>query len=237
MINMKSIEDRLLSHFSRDQNVVGIMVFGSVVNGKADQFSDVDVYVLTRTSTAVTRKGFFVGEILIDVIIDSVETATAFLQQDRNALRRPTSHILANGKIIFERTPQLRVLQRLAKQNLNGKTRTSKSDYLMHAYSLHDFLGELERSAKNDDRLLFACNLQLFINNAIECVLRKHGDYFRRFDETIEVLSHRDAGFVRSVRAVYQTHEVSQQMQLVKKIYQHLKKRYQCSLPKTWTIK
>lgn len=225
-----------MPRFTRNENVVGVMIFGSTVNGRADQFSDVDVYVLVRKPAAVTRKGFFVNGKLIDVIIDSTETATDFLRQDRGALRRPTSHMLAHGKIIFQRTPELRKLQRKAKQNLKGKTHSSKNDYLMHAYSLQDFLGEIERNAKNGDRLLFACNLQLFVNNAVEFVLRKHGDYLRRCDETLEVLSHRDAAFVRSLHAIYQTQKIDQQLHFAKKISAHLARRYHCRLPKAWTI-
>lgn len=230
------IQSQILSRYKDDPNVLGVMVFGSQVSGQADAFSDIDLYVLTDKVGLYTRQSFLVSKTPVDVIIDSVDMAREYLQDDRYSIRRPTSIMLAGGKIIFERTDDLNKLQKTAKRNLRLKTRSTKSDFLMHAYSLDDFLKDLQRDVKNNNRLQFALNEQLFVNNAIELVLRKHGSYWRHINETLAELNKLDHIFIRYLSKLFFDDSLEQRLKTAQKVFVYLKKRYKCSLPKKWTI-
>lgn len=212
------------------------MVFGSYVSGQADAFSDVDVYVLTRKSGRYARESFSVVGHSIDVLIDSLKVAEEFLVQERGYIRRPASLMLAEGKILFERTSDLRRLQRLAKNNLCAKTKSTKSDMLMHAYSLDDFLVDLQRDVERNDHLQFALDLPLFTQNAMEVVLRKHGSYWRTMRQTLEVLSSLDQTFVGMLKKIFSDAPLSRRLSFVKKMRTYLSERYACALPGSWRI-
>lgn len=233
---LQKIERQLVSKFSYDPNVIGVMLFGSYASGRVDAFSDIDVYVLLRQSGKVDRRGFFIGSKQVDVLFDSLQSVKAFLQQDHGALRRPTSQMLAFGKILFERTDDLRKLQQQAQRNLLTKSTLTKNERLMHAYSLQDFFDELQRDAKKEDAFLFAQDLSLFVNNAIECVLHKQGSYLRRTDETRVVLRQLDPAFVRFLEKVYRAESMDKKIRQVKTLLVYLVKNYGCQLPKRWSI-
>lgn len=212
------------------------MIFGSKANGTADAFSDIDLYVLTRRAGHSIRQGFHITNTFVDVLTDSLDKAKEYLQADRGAVRRPTSLMLADGKILFERTKDLAQLQRLAQQNLRLKTRSTRSDYLMHAYSLDDLLIDLQRDEAKNDALRFDLDAALFTNNAVEFVLRKHGSYWRQTGETLEVLAKFDVMFLQIIKQISSADSLRQRFSSAKKLRAHLSKRYACHLPKTWRI-
>lgn len=212
------------------------MVFGSQASGAADAFSDIDLYVLTRKAGRSTRQGFHIANVFVDVLIDSLDKAKEYLRADRGAVRRPTSLMLADGKILFERTKDIASLQNVAKQNLRLKTRSKQSDFLMHAYSLDDFLIDLQRDEAKNDALQFDLDAALFMNNAIEFVLRKHGSYWRQTGEALEVLAKLDATFFQIIKQMSSAGSLRQRYAFAKKLRTHLSKRYTCHLPKTWRI-
>lgn len=232
----QKIQSQLLARFVKDPNVLGVMVFGSQASGNADVFSDIDLYILTRKAGRFARQGFHIANTFVDVLIDSVDKAKAYLQADRGAVRRPTSLMLANGKMLFEQTKDLAHLQNLAQQNLRMKTRSKQSDFLMHAYSLDDFLVDLKRDTEKNDALQFELDAGLFINNAIEFVLRKHGSHWRQTGETLEVLAKLDANFFHIIKQMSSVDSLRQRLSSAKKLRAYLSKHYACVLPETWRI-
>jgi len=229
-------QSQLLSQFIKDPNIIGVMLFGSQTSGKTDAFSDIDLYVLTLRAGRYTRLGFHLDTVLVDVLVDSLDKAKKYLRADRGAIRRPTSLMLANGKILFARTKNLAQLQRTAQENLKIKTLSKQSDFLMHAYSLEDFLTDLQRDAAKNDVLRFNLDSALFINNAIEFVLRKHGSYLRQTRETLEALTKYDSLFVKIIKQMSSAGSLQKRVLLAQKLRTHLYKHYECDLPDAWKI-
>jgi hypothetical protein len=62
----------------------------------------------------------------VDIILNTIKEAKSYLKEDRNNLRRITSHMLAYGEILFQRGGNLEKLQIVAKNNLRLKTAYKK---------------------------------------------------------------------------------------------------------------
>lgn len=232
-----SVKTFLIHAFRKDKNILGVMVFGSFAHGKTDASSDVDVFVLSRRPMSLERKSFVWNGMPFDVLFDDAKRLEGFLASDRWNVRRPTSHMLAEGKIIFERTPDFRRLQKWAQRNLSTKTKLTKDDLLMHAYSLHDFLDDLRRDAKRGDNAAFGLDAQLLVNNAVDLVLASHKTYWRRSDETVTLLKRLDAEFHRRLCAVYRAGSLPLQLNRCTRLVAWLETRYHAVLTEAWKIR
>jgi len=154
--------------YRRDRRVLGVLLAGSVVQGTADQFSDVDLYFLTRGRFQFTRRLRFGKSGLLDCISDSFPDAKAILQRERGRAHRPFAHYLAHGRILWERDGKMSAVQRQAKSILQSRTTLTKTERVMHQYSLDDFLTEMKRDIMHRDDVSFCFYRQLFVDNAID---------------------------------------------------------------------
>lgn len=236
-LTFDSVQKFLLETFGHDRNILGVMIFGSFARGTADVSSDVDVFVLSRRPMSLERKNFVWNGVPFDVLFDDVKRLERFLAADRRSVRRPTSHMLAEGKIIFERSPDFRRLQKWAQRNLSTKTKLTKDDSLMHAYSLHDFLDDLRRDAKRGDDTAFGLDAQLLVNNAVDLVLASHRTYWRRSDETVALLKRLDAEFHRRLCAVFRAGSLPLKLHHCTRLVAWLETRYRAVLTGAWKIR
>jgi len=234
---IQKICKNIVEQYKQDKNVLGIMLFGSAARGKFDQYSDVDIYILLNKKGKFSRSNFIKNGIRVDIILDTVKEARNYLNEDRNNVRRNTSHILAHGRILFQRGDELEKIQRKSQNNLRLKTKYKDSEILMHKYSIDDFWGEVQRDIKNKDYLAFGLNSQLLVNNILELFLKLNGEFLRQPNEIKNILKRLDKEFAGYLKNFYEESDVKKKKMILAKLVKYIYRKSGGPLPKRWALK
>ncbi len=216
---------------------MGILLFGSVARNKFDQYSDIDIYILLNKKGGFSRSNFIKNGVRVDIILNTIKEAKSFLNEDKNNLRRITSHMLAHGKILFQRKKDLEKIQFIAINNLKLKTKYKSGDILMHKYSIDDFWGEVQRDIKNNNHLAFGIDSHLLISNIIEIFLRLNGEFLRQPNEIIEILKKLDRKFSNQIENFYKANNIQNRKQILSNLIKYIYKKSKGPLPKKWLLK
>ncbi|MBN2306778.1 nucleotidyltransferase domain-containing protein [Candidatus Peregrinibacteria bacterium] len=234
---IEKICDNFVKKYNQDNNILGIMLFGSAARNKYDQYSDVDIYVLLKRKGQFSRRSFISNGIRIDIILDTVKETNRYLQEEKNNLRRITSQMLASGKIIYQKTNMLSNIQSIARKNLTLKTKFTKEEILMHKYSIDDFWGEVQRDIRKKNYLAFGLDSHLLMNNMIELLLKLNREYLRQPNEMTKLLNTLDHKFGRNVENFYKTNKIQTKINILKFLIKYIYKKSHGSLPDKWVLK
>lgn len=226
----------VIEQYKQDKNVLGIMLFGSAARNKFDQYSDIDIYILLNKKGKFSRINFIKNGIRVDIILDTIKKTKEYLEKDKNALRRTTSHMVAYGKILFQRGRDLKKIQFVAKNNLRLKTKYKSSEVLMHKYSIDDFWGEVQRDIQNKDYLAFGLDSHLLISNIIELFLKLKREFLRQPNEMSELLNKLDSNFYNTLKNFYIENSIDQKKNIIEKLVEYIYKESGGSLPQQWKI-
>jgi len=234
---IQKICNDVVKQYKQDKNVLGILLFGSAARNKFDKYSDVDIYVLLDKKGKFSRSNFVKNGLRVDIIFNTIEEAKNYLKEDSNNLRRITSHMLANGKILFQRQRNLENIQTIAKNNLKLKTKYKKSEILMHKYSIDDFWGEVQRDIENKDHLAFGIDSHLLISNIVELFLKLNGEFLRQPNEMMKVLKKLDRKFSGQIENFYKASNIQNKKQILLNLVEYIYKKSKGPLPPKWFLK
>lgn len=234
---IKKIISNIVKEYRQDRNVLGVMLFGSAARNKFDQYSDIDVYILLSRKGKFSRKNFISQGRRIDIIADTVKEAKSYLKEDKNNVKRNTSHMLAYGKIFFQRSSVLKKIQRIAKDNLLLDTKHKNSEILMHKYSIDDFWGEVQRDVKSGDVLAFGLDGQLLLDNILELFLKINGTFFRQPNEMMKTLRKLDAKFADSVRGFYAEKSIQKKKKILGRLAEYVYGLSGGKMPDSWSVR
>lgn len=234
---IKKICDDVIKKYKQDKNVLGIMLFGSAARNKFDEYSDIDIYVLLKKKGEYSRYNFIKNKYRIDIILDTLKEAKLYLKEDKFNVKRPTSHMLAYGKILYQTKNNLKIIQNNAKNNLKLKTKYDKNEILMHKYSIDDFWGEVQRDIKNKDYLAFGLDSQLLLNNIIELFLKLRGVFFRQPNEMKKFLEKLDKNFTHDVEKFHKANNLQIKKEILSKLVKYIYKLSKGPLPEKWGIR
>lgn len=238
---MKKIIQKICSdaikQYKPDKNVLGILLFGSAARNKFDKYSDVDIYVLLRKKGVFSRSNFIKNGLRIDVIFNTITEARNYLKQDKNNLRRITSHMIAHGVILFQRGKNLEEIQAVAMDNLGLKTQYGKNDVLMHKYSIDDFWGEVRRDMENKNYIAFGLDSHLLISNIIELSLKLKGETLRQPNEIKNILSQIDKKLAGYIENFYKEGSFQKKKIILANLVRHIYKVSGGQLPNKWALR
>lgn len=234
---IQKIIKKITDEHKQDKNVLGIMLFGSVARNKFDEYSDIDIYILLKKKGKFSRKNLESNGMRVDMILDTKKETRNYLKEDRYNVRRNTSHMLAHGKILFQRTKDLEKIQRAARDNLSLKTKYKKDEILMHKYSINDFWCEVQRDIKNKDYLAFGLDSQLLMNNILELFLKINKIFFHQPNEMMRILEKLDIEFANSVRDFYKENDIEKKKKILDFLVKYIYNKSGGPMPNTWTIK
>jgi len=233
---IQKICNDLVEQYKQDKNVLGILLFGSAARNKFDKYSDIDVYVLLDKKGKFSRSNFVKNGLRVDIILNTIKEAADYLKEDRNNLRRITSHMLAYGKILFQRRKYLEKIQSIAKSNLKLKTKYKKGEVLMHKYSIDDFWGEVQRDIENKDSLAFGIDSHLLVTNIMELFLKLNGEFLRQPNEIKRVLKRLDRKFSDQIENFYRASNIQNKKQILSNLVEYIYKKSKGPLPKKWFL-
>jgi predicted nucleotidyltransferase len=233
---IEKISEDMVKCYKTDKNVLGVMLFGSAARGMSDIYSDIDIYILLAGKGKFSRNNFIKDGKRIDVIFNTFKEVKKYLKEDKNNIKRNTSHMLTYGKILFQKGKVLDKIKKTAQNNLKSKTKYSKDEVLMHKYSIDDFWGEVQRDIKNKDYLAFGLDSQLLINNILELFLKMNGEFLRRSDETGEILRRIDKKFARQISDFYKESNIQKKKNILTGLVGYIYKKTNGPLPPNWNI-
>lgn len=234
---IKEIVRGVVGRYRKEKNVLGIMLFGSAVRGTFDEFSDVDIFILLRRKSALSRENFVQGGLRVDIIFNTQKAAAGYLKHDKGSVKRITSHMLAYGKILYQKGKILSALQSVAKSNLRSKTEYTNGEVLMHKYSIDDFWGEVRRDARNKDLIAFNLDSQLLVGNIIELFLKIKGKPFGQSNEMKEILGKLDKNFERQLETFYQAKGLRKKEEILGELVKMIYRKSDGPLPQKWVLK
>ncbi|MFA6533584.1 MAG: nucleotidyltransferase domain-containing protein [Patescibacteria group bacterium] len=227
----------LVKQYKPDKNILGILLFGSVVRNKFDQYSDIDIYILLKKKTDYSRLNFVKNNMRIDIILDTVGEASSFLKNDKYNIKRNTSHMLANSKILYQAGNDLNKIIAKAKNNLRLRTKYNNDEILMHKYSIDDFWGEVQRDFKNHNLVAFELDSHLLMKNIIELFLKIKGDFLRQPNEVADIIGKRDKKLGYYIEKFYKARDLKNKLIILPKIINHIYELSNGPLPQKWQIK
>lgn len=234
--DIQKICEDIVKQYKQDENVLGILLFGSVARQKFDKYSDIDIYVLLNKNGKFTRSNFIHNGLRVDVIIDTMKEAESYLRNDKNNLRRVTSHMIAHGVILFQKGGKMEKIQGMAKNNLATKTKYTKNEILMHKYSIDDFWGEVQRDIQNKDFYAFGLDSHLLLTNITEFFLKLHGEYLRQPNEMNGLLKKLDPRFAKKIESFYISTSVSKKKKILHELVTYICGKSNGPLPKKWFL-
>lgn len=237
MNRIEKICDGVVQKYAHQPNVLGIVLFGSAARKKFDEFSDIDIYILLKKKGAWTRANFVKNNIRVDVIFDTFAEAESFLRQDKWGVKRIMSHMLAHGKVLYQKDASVTKLITIAKANLTGKTRYSRKEVLMHKYSIDDFWGEVQRDFKNKDAIAFGLDSELLLGNVIDLFLKMRGSFWVQPNQMRSLLSKLDKNFAQNVQQFYAAENMKTKQKALQRLIMIVFKNSGGPLPKKWTVK
>jgi len=228
--------NKIIERYSKDHNIEGVMLFGSLVRGKIDKYSDIDIYVLTNKLSKYSRQSFYIAKYPVDILIDSIDEVSGYLKNERFSIWKNVSHMIAHGKIIFDRNGLLQKFKKIAGDNLRNKTKYTKDEILLHKYSISDFWGEIQRFIEEKNYFAFGRNAEFLINNIIGVFLKIHGIFLLRPNELIESINKIDSAFANKLIKYYKTKTLLEKLSILKWLVQYTHKNYGGKLPKKWNV-
>lgn len=230
------ILDSLKKEYQQDPNVLGMIFFGSQAQGRTDEFSDLDVYVILSKDDGRKRIYKRIQGTRVDILFDTVESIANYLKKEEGKFWRNVSHMLATGKILFSHSTKLPRLLKRAKRSLTRKTRMTRDERLMHVYSIEDYWYKAQRDAKNRDVLAFQKDTTHVVNNAIELLLKAHGDYLPPARELDVKLKRIDKIFRNGLFKFYKAKNLQSQLSSLRLLVRHIGKQFG-TVPNNWTVK
>jgi predicted nucleotidyltransferase len=234
---IRRICDNIIKQYKPNKNVLGILLFGSAARNKFDQYSDVDIYILLNKKSEFSRINFIKNGFRVDIILNTIKEARQYLKEDKNSLRRITSHMIAYGEILFQRGKNLKRIQTIAKNNLKLTTKYKKGEVLMHKYSIDDFWGEVQRDIKNHDYLAFGLDSHLLISNIIELFLKLNGEFLKQPNEMMRVLKKLDRKFSDKIENFYKASNIQNKKKILSDLVEYIYKKSGGALPSRWFLR
>lgn len=233
---IENIYKYLVSVFHHNSNNLGLLAFGSASRGQEDKNSDIDFYVLTKNKPQHYRENFIYKNQRVDVLFDSIEDIEKYLKSEKNSLRRPVASMIYNSVVLLDKSKVAKKLKLHALTVLKSKVKYSKTEILMHKYSLDDFLGEAKRDLENNNELAFTLDAQLIIDNSLELFCKVNNIILIQPRDMLFKLSIKDKKFAKLMLDFSRANNNHSKLKLLIKIVDYTYKISGGGLPNKWSI-
>lgn len=229
--------NRLSKEYAADTNVLGFFVIGSAANGTMDEHSDIDIYCVLQTAGKISREAYIdeTSGIPIEVLYNTQTELMAFMSEELHSVHRTIAHMVSSGRIILDKTGDLRALTANAKTIIASETDLSDDQSLMIRYSIEDFLSDAKREHQAKNRAEFMLYAEKLLNNAIEASLRLHNGYFLPPRQLMHELSVIDQGLYAAIKVFFAA-DFADQLLALTLIADYSLKGLGGSLPKYWHL-
>lgn len=162
----KQALDIFVEKHKKNNNVIAILVSGSIIHSKPDKNSDLDVHVILSKSTTRERGNTWINDIEVEYFINPINQIEHYFKTEINAPH--TAHMLANSLVLYKKDNTIDRLIHRAKITMSKKLpKMSKVGIENAKYHIDDIKKDLEDVYLKQD--LFAFNL-IFSTLLSECL-------------------------------------------------------------------
>lgn len=169
MQNWEQALEKFIGKWKDKKDVVGALVCGSYITGNPSPHSDIDIHILLSKSTNYRERGNeYIDGILIEYFANPLPQHIKYLESDFKNRRRVNVHMLTTGKVLFDKTGELKELINIANKFKKKKFKaSSKIQNEIAKYFIWDSLDNLEEvyeSNAKDFEMVYFVSLQDLFN-------------------------------------------------------------------------
>ena len=230
--------DQLIDRYKKTKNILGIFLIGSAARGTFDEYSDIDFFIILAKQGKYRRQKFSTETNFdVEILFNTVKEVRQYLEGEKTSLYRNTSHMLENGKIIYQTSPKVRQLQHTAQKNMRTRIKYSNDEIVMHKYSIDDFLEDARRDAAHNDVIAFHLDSHFLIQNSIELFLKLSNNSYRKPKEMARLLQSIDRHFVVLLQNFYKIRTLQDKLKKLEQISNFVLKKSGGKLPQKWELR
>ncbi|MFN3335622.1 MAG: nucleotidyltransferase domain-containing protein [Caldilinea sp.] len=208
--------DDLLTHYEP----FAIIAAGSILRGQGGPTSDIDLYVLHHAPFRQRLQRRYHG-VPCEIFINPPQQVRRYFEEEHNAARPITAHILTTGVVVLDRDPAFAVLRQEAAQWL-AKPPSPDADALRwRSYLIVDALDNA-RDLIETDPACASMILHHAVSNLVEYAFLTHGQHLPRQKALLAALDELDAQAGMLARGFYAAADAPTQLRMATQLAQRL---------------
>lgn len=202
--------------FTRFDDVLGIVVSGTILRGTASPTSDLDISVIHAQPWRQRLQRLFEG-VPAEIFVNPPSKILKYFQDERHAGRPVTAHMWTTGHIVFDKSPKVSELQALAREVLERPP----------AYDCEQLTGARYRAAFRYEDATDVVNTHpvtanMILATVVYDMIRYHfmarSRYLPRDKDLLRALDDLDPDLSRLTRAFYGAVELDERLALAEEI-------------------
>ncbi len=137
---------KFLKKWKNKKEVIGAIVCGSYITGNPSKHSDIDIHIILDSKTSWRERGNeIIDGILIEYFANPLRKHYDYFEEDYTQRRRINAHMLGTGKLLFDKTGELRKLIQDSRRYLVRKyPKQNKIQVELAKYQIWDMRDNLE---------------------------------------------------------------------------------------------
>jgi predicted nucleotidyltransferase len=147
--------EKFVSKWKNKKEVVGAIVCGSYITGNPSKHSDIDIHIILDKKVKWRERGNeIIDGILIEYFANPLPQHIKYFEDDFKLRRKINIHMFTTGKVLFDKTGDLKKIIKIAKDWDKKKfEKPNKIPIEISKYSLWDMRDNLEEvyESGNDD--------------------------------------------------------------------------------------
>lgn len=160
MIKIKKWEvalQKFIKKWENKKEVIGAIVCGSYITGNPSKHSDIDIHIILKPETPWRERGNeIIDGVLIEYFANPAKKHYQYAEEDYKQRRRINAHMFCTGKVLFDKTGELKKLIKDSRKYLFKKyPKLNKIQIELAKYHLWDMLDNLEEVFETDSGEFF----------------------------------------------------------------------------------
>jgi len=184
-------------------NPIGIIGAGSVMRGKGDLTSDIDLYVIFEGDYRQLEHKFFNG-VPCQLFCNPTQIMSRYFTEERGRLNNgpTTAHMMTDGIVILDRDPRIEQIREEARTALQLPPNPNKDMLQLMRYHAVSALENMldVRETDPDMAMLEICNA---LPNMLNYYFLKQGQYIPRHKDTIKQIRQNDPELAQLIHDLF----------------------------------
>ena len=191
---------------------VGIIAAGTVVQGRPDATSDLDVWVIHMEPVRQRLQRFFVG-VPAEIFVNPPWVIQKYFVQDQAEARPISAHMMATGTVVLATDPVVEELRQTAISLVSSSPTVTPQKLTAARYAaatkLEDAMDILERHPATANMLLSEAVRQM-----LQFAFMQAGRFIPRDKDLLDALTNLDSDLGSKVRLFFESADWTRRMQL-----------------------
>jgi len=149
-----------LEKYINKKEIIGAIVCGSYITGNPTKHSDIDIYIISNNNYKYSsRSTEYINNTLVEYFIETPDEIKKCFKENIEHKIKYDIHMFLTGKILFDKTGEVKNLIKLAKTydkrkyKKSNKTRTENIKYYL--WDMQDNLEEVFEADKGDFHFVY----------------------------------------------------------------------------------